>query len=164
MATSLPVALSESVSNINTGVLGDLITVANGNAYRLVLNADGAAVPRCSALTWVSRTAYTVERVDAATEEICGFVPTEASSTGPANAEYFMMQVAGKTVGIRGDDGTAITVGDGIGSDDDSDSGKLKRHIAAGSTFTELIVCGAALTAAASADDEFDIQLVRTLN
>ena len=164
MSDSLPVALNASVTNINTGVLGDLITVANGNSYRLVLNADGAAVPRCSALVWVSRTAFTVERVDAATEEVCGFVPTEQSATGPANAEYFMMQVGGKTVGIRGDDGTAITVGDGIGSDDDSDSGKLKRHIAAGSTFTELIVCGAALTAAASADDEFDIQLVRTLN
>ena len=164
MSDSLPVALNASVTNINTGVLGDLITVANGNSYRLVLNADGAAVPRCSALVWVSRTAFTVERVDASTEEVCGFVPTEQSATGPANAEYFMMQVGGKTVGIRGDDGTAITVGDGIGSDDDSDSGKLKRHIAAGSTFTELIVCCAALTAAASADDEFDIQLVRTLN
>ena len=164
MATSLPIALSESVTNINTGVLGELITVANGNQYRLVLNADGAAVPRCSALTWVSRTAFTVERVDAATEEICGFVPTEATTAGPANGEYFMMQVGGKTTGIRGDDGTAIAVGDGVGPDDDSDSGKLKRHVAAGSTFTELIVIGAALTAAASADDEFDIQLMRTLN
>ena len=164
MAVSLPVALSQSVSDVDTGVLGALITIGNGNSYRLVLIADGAAVPRCSALTWVSRTAYTVERVDAATEEICGFVPTEATTAGPANAEYFMMQVGGQTVGIRGDDGTAITVGDGIGPDDDSDSGKLKRHIAAGSTFTELIVCGQALTAAASADDEFNIQLVRTLN
>ena len=66
--------------------------------------------------------------------------------------------------GIRGDDGTAITVGDGVGPDDDSDSGKLKRHIAAGSTFTEAIVCGQALTAAASVDDELSINLIRVLN
>ena len=164
MAVSLPLALSHSTTQIHTDVLGDLITLPNGNAYRLVLNADGAAVPRCSALTWVSRTAYTVERVDAATEEICGFVPTEASAAGPANSDYFMMQVGGVVTGIRGDDGTAITVGDGVGPDDDSDSGKLKRHIAAGSTFTEAIVCGQALTAAASADDEFSINLIRTLN
>jgi len=164
MGESLPVALNASVTNINTDVLGALITVANGNQYRLVLNADGAAVPRCSALTWVSRTAFTVERVDAATEEICGFVPTEATSTGPANAEYFMMQVGGKVVGICGDHGTPIAVGDGIGPDDDSDSGKLSRHVAAGSTFTEMIVCGQALTAAGSTDAEFDIQLMRTLN
>ena len=164
MAVSLPVALSESVSNVDTGVLGALITVGNGNQYRLVLNADGAAVPRCSALTWVSRTAYTVERVDAATEEICGFVPTEATTAGPANGEYFMMQVGGKTTGICGDHGTAIAVGDGVGPDNDADSGKLSRHVTAGSTFTEMIVCGQALTAAGSTDAEFDIQLIRTLN
>ena len=164
MAISLPLALSHSTTEINTDVLGKLFTLPDGNSYRLVLNADGAAAPRCSALTWVSRTAYTVERVDAATEEICGFVPTQASTAGPANSDYFMMQVGGVVTGIRGDDGTAITVGDGVGPDDDSDSGKLKRHIAAGSTHTELIVCGAALTAAGSADDEFSIQLSRVLN
>ena len=152
MAISLPLALSHSTTEINTDVLGKLITLPDGNSYRLVLNADGAAVPRCSALTWVSRTAYTVERVDAATEEICGFVPTEASSAGPAHSDYC------------GDHGTAIAVGDGVGPDDDADSGKLSRHIVAGSTFTEMIVCGQALTAAGSTDAEFDIQLLRTLN
>lgn len=164
MATALPLQLSHSTTEINTGVLGDVFLLPNGNSYRLVLNADGAAVPRCSALTWVSRSAYTVERVDAATEEICGFVPTEASSAGPANSDYFLMQIGGQTTAIRGDDGTAITVGDGIGPDDDSDSGKTKRHIAAGSTFTEAIVCGQAITAAASADDEYTVQLLRVLN
>ena len=164
MSVTLPISLTQSVSNINTDLLGDLITLANGNQYRLVLNADGAAVPRCSALTWVSRTAFTVERVDAATEEICGFVPTENTSAGPANGDYFMMQVGGATVGICGDHGTPIAVGDGVGPDDDADSGKLSRHITAGSTFTEMIVCGQALTAAGSTDAEFGIQLVRTLN
>jgi len=164
MATSLPLALSHSTTQINTVALGAVFNLPNGNSYRLVLNADGAAVPRCSALTWVSRTAYTVERVDAATEEICGFVPTEASATGPADSDYFLMQIGGKVVGICGDHGTAIAVGDGVGPDDDADSGKLSRHVTAGSTFTEMIVCGQALTAAGSTDAEFDIQLIRTLN
>ena len=157
MATALPLQLSHSTTEINTEVLGDVFVLPNGNSYRLVLNADGAAVPRCSALTWVSRTAYTVE-------EFCGFVPTEATTAGPANSDYFLMQIGGQTTAIRGDDGTAITVGDGIGPDDDSDSGKTKRHIAAGSTFTEAIVCGQAITAAASADDEYTVQLLRVLN
>lgn len=124
------------------------------------LNATTATTPQYKTFKWTSRTAFTVEAVDATTDLPCGVGHPSMSSDVPVSGTFWL-QIEGDVEVKRGDDGTAISAGDQCGPDDDATpKGMLKKNTVDDMHNTVFI----AIDAAANVDTVFTARIQGRLN